>query len=326
MKRFHFVTLYITRRCDLACSYCSEEFHLPISGRKAPTDMPFDKKWKEILTRWAPETEYFSILGGEPTLHKDLPQIVNFLHNQKVKFGITTDGRLSATEYSHLVAKGLPEIALSIDSIAGNHNDKSARIKSERNFRLIHELSKVSVITPNGKPVTLIACMVVSKRNIQEVHILAKLFTDMGVIFAPCPVQQGYHESLSVASNGADSAAHPSDLADVGRWLLENYKTLLLAEPQSYYDLWIKHASDMSRAWHCNDELRAPSIDHDGTMWGCYAYQGAESKKLHALTASWEEINQAFRKDMSVCQGCSWNCLYSSNGITDGTIDPNLWV
>jgi len=321
VKKFHFVTLFITRRCDLACSYCDDSFHLPISGPKAPQDRSFEGFWDRVLERWCPETEYFSILGGEPTLHKDLDKIIQYIFSQGCKLGITTDGRLEWEKYAELVDKGLPEIAVSIDSLEGNCANKSAAIKSERNYRLLKDL----YLDPIRRRPTLIWCTVVTKQNVGEVVAMAQRAKELGCIFAPCPVQQGYENSLMVASQGHNSAAHPDDLARVGEILLKNYDELSLAEPMSYYELWTRKF-DMDVVWHCNDQLRAPSIDYDGTMWACYALQGQQSSKLHALRSTWDEILQASQKDAIACKGCSWNCLYTSNGITDGTISPANWV
>jgi MoaA/NifB/PqqE/SkfB family radical SAM enzyme len=323
MKRFHFVTLYATRRCDLACGYCSDSFHLPVSGSNAPVDKPFDPFWKDILTRWAPETEYFSILGGEPTLYADLSKMVRFIADSGSKLGITTDGRASHDDYSNLIACGLPEIACSIDSLRRDGCvNKSAWIKAERNLQLLRHLS---VEHPT---LTLLWCTVVTRQNIGEIQTMAKMAAEMGVIFAPCPVQEGYetHRTLSVAAeNQKPSAAHPDMLASVAELLLRDYDSLKLAEPRAYYELWLKKA-DMSRSWHCSDKLRAPSIDQDGSLWACYAYQGHRSTKLNALTSSWDEIHAAANVDMKACTGCTWNCLWTSDQIAQGIVKPDFWV
>jgi MoaA/NifB/PqqE/SkfB family radical SAM enzyme len=327
MKRFHFVTLYATRRCDLDCAYCDDSFHLPIGGPNAPIDKPFDPHWKDILARWCPETEYFSILGGEPTLYADLKQMIRFIADQGCKLGITTDGRATIDEYHELVYNGLPEIACSIDSLRREGCvNKSAWIKAERNLHLLHALAHDYNRTKSQ--VTLLWCTVVTRQNIGEITTMAKMAADQGIIFAPCPVQEGYHEhrTLSVAAaNQKPSAAHPDMLKTVAELLLRDYDKLKLAEPREYYELWTQK-KDMSRVWHCSDKLRAPSIDQDGSLWACYAYQGHRSTKLNALTASWEEIHKAANIDMMACSGCSWNCLFTSDGIAQGLVKPDFWV
>jgi hypothetical protein len=168
----------------------------------------------------------------------------------------------------------------------------------------------------------------VTKQNLGEIMTMAKMAADMGVIFAPCPVQSGYVESrtLSVASSNArPSAAHPDMLKAVAELLLRDYDKLKLAEPREYYELWMQKR-DMSRIWHCSDKLRAPSIDQDGSLWACYAYQGHRSTKLNALTASWDEIHKAADIDMRACTGCSWNCLWTSDQIAQGIVKPDFWV
>jgi MoaA/NifB/PqqE/SkfB family radical SAM enzyme len=330
MKRFHFVTLYATRRCDLDCAYCDDSFHLPVAGPNAPVDNPFDPFWKDILSRWCPETEYFSILGGEPTLYKDLPQMVRFIADQGCKLGITTDGRASLDEYKELVTyHGLPEIACSIDSLRRDGCvNKSAWIKAERNLVLLQQLSNSYTRALGQRQITLLWCTVVTRQNIGEITTMAKMAADMGVIFAPCPVQEGYseHRTLSVASSSnRPSAAHPDMLKQVAELLLCDYDNLKLAEPREYYELWTK-GYDMDRVWHCSNKLRAPSIDQNGSMWACYAYQGHRSTKLNALTSSWEEIHKAADVDMYACAGCSWNCLWTSDQIAQGIIKPDFWV
>jgi MoaA/NifB/PqqE/SkfB family radical SAM enzyme len=327
MKRWHFVTLYPTRRCDLACAYCADSFHLPVMGPNAPIDKPWETFWKPILERWAPETEYFSILGGEPTLYAELPQMVEFLAQSGCKFGITTDGRAEIAHYVDLCQKGLPEIALSIDSFQReNCANKSAWIKAERNLKLMQVLSlaRKSRFNPPLEKLTLLWCTVVTKHNVGEVVRMAQEAAGLGAIFAPCPVQEGYHESLAVAAQGPQGAAHPDDLAMVAEILLKNYDSLKLAEPRAYYELWTNRF-DMDRVWHCSEKLRAPSIDSDGSLWSCYAYQGVNSPKLN-WDSPWEEIHAASQADMNACAGCSWNCLWTSDQIAQGIVPQDFWV
>ena len=71
-KRFHNIYLYITEKCQLRCGHCYMGDRL-----ERALNLPFDKAAQIMSYSRKLGGEYITFLGGEPTLHPDLPKMVD---------------------------------------------------------------------------------------------------------------------------------------------------------------------------------------------------------------------------------------------------------
>jgi MoaA/NifB/PqqE/SkfB family radical SAM enzyme len=102
--------LIVTRKCNLSCGYCSEydETSQPI---------PLDRLKERIDALHRLNTVNISLLGGEPLLHPELPDIVAHA-DRRAQVSVTTNGFLITQELiSRLNRAGLANMEVSIDSI-----------------------------------------------------------------------------------------------------------------------------------------------------------------------------------------------------------------
>lgn len=81
-RRFHNIYLFITERCQLRCGHCYMGDRL-----ERGLTMPYDKASTIMDQCHRLGAEYLTFVGGEPTLHPDLPRLVeraNEIGYQKV--------------------------------------------------------------------------------------------------------------------------------------------------------------------------------------------------------------------------------------------------
>src|ERR1700759_1772757 len=71
-QRFHNIYLYITERCQLRCGHCYMGDRL-----ERGLVLPYEKAESIIDYFRRLGGEFITFLGGEPTLHKDLPRMVD---------------------------------------------------------------------------------------------------------------------------------------------------------------------------------------------------------------------------------------------------------
>ncbi|HON00554.1 MAG TPA: radical SAM protein, partial [Acidobacteriota bacterium] len=79
--------LIVTRRCNLACSYCNEYDH-----RSAP--VPTEKLARRVDLLAELGTSVVTLTGGEPLLHPDLEEIIARVRRHRMIAGMITNGYL----------------------------------------------------------------------------------------------------------------------------------------------------------------------------------------------------------------------------------------
>lgn len=109
----------LTYRCNNNCPHC-------YVGRKTPFPEMGIEKWKEVIKRlWDIGVPHITFTGGEPTLRKDLPQLVAYGEEIGMVTGVITNGRLLTEEMvERLVKSGLDHIQITIESFKKETHNK----------------------------------------------------------------------------------------------------------------------------------------------------------------------------------------------------------
>lgn len=124
-----YLRISLTEKCNLRCNYC-----MPEEGVKL-TKKPELLTTNEILTL----SELFvkqgvnkiRLTGGEPTVHKDLLHIVEFLKNINglEQVAITTNGLTLTRQLVNLQRAGLDVLNISLDTLKSEKYEKITRRK-----------------------------------------------------------------------------------------------------------------------------------------------------------------------------------------------------
>ena len=107
-------------RMDLALTYrCNNDCHHCYNARPRNYPELTTGKWKQILDRlWQLGIPHVVFTGGEPTLRKDLPELIAHAEANGQITGLNTNGRrLKDPEYVHkLVQAGLDHVQITFES------------------------------------------------------------------------------------------------------------------------------------------------------------------------------------------------------------------
>lgn len=110
-----YVNLFITSSCNLRCSYCYVALN---QGRlKEPT--------LAELCRWVDElhamgTRYLCLLGGEPLVRADLPQLIDYILAKDMLVSLNTNGTIGGRHLDAL--KKVHRIAVSLEGDEATHD------------------------------------------------------------------------------------------------------------------------------------------------------------------------------------------------------------
>jgi MoaA/NifB/PqqE/SkfB family radical SAM enzyme len=185
MNKIKIVNLFITRRCNLKCSYCG----IVRNYKNKPAVYPDMKHYyeNEMSTEYVIELLgkfkahnpdiFIIIYGGEPTLRKDLPDIINFCNKENINYTIITNNTPQVQPLiDRLFEKTGGDVrgfTSSVDPIF-NQKDDSDRVK--KSISGITNLLKRKYIVKD-----LVAEITVMRENVPYLYKLIKGLTDHGI-------------------------------------------------------------------------------------------------------------------------------------------------
>ena len=168
-RRFHNIYLYITERCQLRCGHCYMGDRL-----ERALELPFDKATRIMDYCRRLGGTYITFLGGEPTLHRDLPRLVDrALELGYTQVMINSNGLLSR-RIDRIDPGKLHYISFSLDGAsAATHDGVRGAGTYDRTMACIR------ATVAKGYRVRLICT--ISKLNIHEAAQMIQLADDLGV-------------------------------------------------------------------------------------------------------------------------------------------------
>jgi len=164
------IFFHILTACNLSCSHC---YINPRQHGTETLDIATIKNWLKLFV--APDRKGNVIfLGGEPTMHRDLPEAVRFA--KQLGFDVTVDsnGYLFHDFLNRVAPHELDFLSFSLDGPDAAVNDP---IRGEGVFEVcVGNLRKAVGL---GFNVSVI--YTVSRRNIAHLHRMVGLLTELGV-------------------------------------------------------------------------------------------------------------------------------------------------
>lgn len=164
------VTLMLTDKCDLKCSYCF------FKGKRERDTLPTEKVL-DVL-RCCAEFGYTNIhlAGGEPFLHPGIMDVIAACSKYDLFTTISTNGiRLTKERIESLERIGLQRIQISLDSLRKSTLQDIS--KSTKSSRIIDNLKLLS----RKKMIATTVRTVVTKSNYKEIMELAAFTGSLGV-------------------------------------------------------------------------------------------------------------------------------------------------
>lgn len=165
------ITLQITRKCNLECIYCSEDLQL-----KEPT-LDMLKKMIDNIHG----VERVIIAGGEPTLRRDLPDILDYLKKSNFPIvAMASNAVLINKELATELAKNLDYADITIDGIPETHNKIRGQydkvIKGINNLKEAGvTISLVNVLLSDNVNDVIEVCRMANKLGARKLKILTPI-------------------------------------------------------------------------------------------------------------------------------------------------------
>ncbi len=161
----------LTHRCPLACPYCSNPVEMVRAAGELPTET-----WKQVMTEAADLgclQVHFS--GGEPTVRKDLEELVAHAAQVGLYSNLITSGVLVDTaRLAGLSAAGLDHIQVSFQDTEVASAERIGGLRGAQP----RKLAFCRAVREAGLPLTLNA--VVHRQNLDRLQEMIDLSLDLG--------------------------------------------------------------------------------------------------------------------------------------------------
>ena len=311
ISKFSFVSLFVTRQCNLNCSYCN----LP---NKDIYTMSGDE-WITVINQLAPHTEFFNLIGGEPTLHVDLFKIVKHLNNIGANYSLVTNGTKPSQYYKSLIEDAkVKSIAVSMDQLYSDDGDKRPEtMKSILGRDIIRFIANKT--NYDG---TLIISSIIS--NVNKFNDLVQFALLNNCKIALSIRQFSNNEYQFNSNNPANNEPNKNNTIEVLKYIVNRYNSLPLLDPFEWYVTMLNRYLFNKDKWKCRHGL-TPAVDCNGDLWGCFDYQGECAVNLLQHTrATFKGLRKVILRECKKCSGCTWNCPMVSEMVADGIVEAEF--
>jgi MoaA/NifB/PqqE/SkfB family radical SAM enzyme len=185
------VTLYVTHKCNLACSYCTQK-EPDVFSDELPTAQTI-----QLLRRIRKETDSIVITGGEPTLRADIEDIV-----MAARFGckfrsvlLITNGTLLDRKSGLL--RGVTGLVVSLDALRADPTNPLS--KPAALPKVMENLAMAKERLGNPRLITI--STVIEEWNIAEVERLLDWCAEQRFVFAAQSAQTEKMPNLALLKN-----------------------------------------------------------------------------------------------------------------------------
>lgn len=266
--------LAITYRCNNECTHCYNARERTFPG------MSLDE-WKTVIDKcWTLGIPHLVFTGGEPTLHKDLPQLIAYAEEKGMITGINTNGRrLKDQVYlKSLIDAGLDHIQITLESSDASIHDEMvnasgawletiAGIKNAVKSKL-YMMTNTTMLSVNSHTISDTLDLL-GELGVPTVGLNALIYSGKGKNVGTGLLEQELGDLLEIAKQKT----------------LENGQKLIWYTPTEYCHFNpIQHNLGIKG---CSAALYNMCIEPDGAVLPCQSYYQSLG---NMLTDSWDSI------------------------------------
>ncbi|HEX3128034.1 MAG TPA: radical SAM protein [Thermoanaerobaculia bacterium] len=326
-KRFHNIYLYVTERCQLRCGHCYMGDRL-----ERGLNLPFERAASIMDYSRRLGGEYITFLGGEPTLHPDLPRMVDYALDAGYRQVMINSNGLLERTIDRIAPEKLHYISFSLDGATAETHEK---VRGAKTFAKTTNCIRETVAA--GYPVRLLCT--ISQVNIHEAAAVLDFADQVGVNMVNFHVFS--EEGLGIANSEAWSLT-PQEWIDFYEYLETikgNYRTSIWYPPTyATRDKLERYVSEGYRGC-VGCTLDRLSIFPDGRCYVCsvmfdvpvhFGVMTDEGLKLNHESNEFELFSRAmFNAEAPWLSGCPAEAVLNKNGrkpVSDDLVSVcRLW-
>ncbi|HDY89285.1 MAG TPA: radical SAM protein [bacterium] len=180
--------LILNESCNFKCGYCR--------GIRKDIATQLGEGTFETLTYWIQDRlQNIRFSGGEPTLYRELPELVALCKMHGVKrIAVSTNGSADRSKYQELIDCGVNDFSVSLDACCSSGCDKMSGVENmwEKIIDNIRFISSQTYCTVG---------VVIDNNNINNFKYIISLADSLGVSDIRIIPSAQFNETLKVAEN-----------------------------------------------------------------------------------------------------------------------------
>jgi len=298
------VGLNLTDACNVYCLHCSR----PVS---ATNDAIYMKRWDKIIddiTNCGVVQVFLT--GGEPTLHPDIVEIIQYIKEKRLKIVLSTNGLVLENSLVDIITKSFTDsqdyVQFSLDDLYENYE----KIRVGSSFEKV----KINLVKLIERGINVRVSSVVSEENVNRIFEIYKFCEDnkvSSIRFRPIFLRTRSHfnvpseekvikEFCKIISHKKETnssinlVSSPNRLIyPFSRWLMNNRQDMKLLFPTG--------------SFVCPATVTSCEISPEGFVYPCSYF---DNKNFFAGNVFEEDFSHIWRK------GLNWNYIRKKKHIS----------
>ena len=297
------IFLHLLTGCNLSCRHC---YINPSQHGTATLDKATVLKWLRLFVRPEQESNLI-LLGGEPTMHPDLPDIIRAAKSMRYTVTVDSNGFLFHNLLSRVTPAELDFLSFSLDGPDASVND---HIRGENVFLTCTENLRQAV----SKGFNTSVIYTVSNLNIDALHRMPALLMELGV-------KRFFIQVIGLRGKSAERGVEPGRdwQVDPERWLEVVPQVAQQAAEMGIHVTFPKVYLDPEEPFACAGEVAENYfIFPNGRVYLCPL---CEDYPIHAYFIADDRlqkhdgINEDRFFPLSIPEGCVMNKLLQPDNI-----------
>lgn len=290
---FKIVQIHPTLRCNLKCLHCYSS-----SSPQESTELDVGILREGLSDAWEQGYRVASFSGGEPTLYKDLHQLLEYAHQLGMRTTVTSNGMLLDEDRLNTLRDVTDILAISLDGMPDSHNKMRG---SERAFDAM--VSRLEGVRQSKIPFGFIFTLtqynvneldwvanfaIEQKAALLQIHPLETVGRAFGLLAGSAPDQTeltyAFIESLRIQSEMGDRLFVQIDVID--RNTLRSHPSIVSADGIRQHSVGEPLADIISPLIIRADGVVVP-VDYG--IDTAYAIGNLRDARLNQLAANWKQ-------------------------------------
>ncbi|MGC4119361.1 MAG: radical SAM protein [Myxococcales bacterium] len=308
LRRAHplrYLFVEVTRRCNLACSYCGSS----CNGKEQRPEMT-TAEWIGVMEQIAADFDatqvMVAVMGGEPTVKEGIFDFMAALQRLKFPWGMVTNGQTMDAGVAHrVVSLGMRSVSLSMDA-PPELNDKLRGKGSSQ--KVIDAVGHLKAAGFNGK---LEIMSTITAPAVEHLPEMRKLVAERKVpLWRVVPVMP-----IGRAAVNQELVPSHAQLRQIIEYVSEARKDGLMPAPEFCEEGFLGEQFEgqaRTHLWYCLAGISIGGILCDGRVGACPelgdAFVQGEDVRRERFKDLWEQRYQVFRDrgwtDKGRCGSC----------------------